>query len=202
MDAVSERKVKVWFGGCYREQWSENCILSIIYENRRCVEAAPGEGGWLPRAGMRSCVSSSSRLTASLMREYFQAAATVYDAVRECLRAGLKRDRLAEFLHGESNPIAAPELMRLLMDDCGFPLIEAYRVTASCCLDLRAASVQPQELYRCQPRTAHVVSVLRQTAGSVPALSYDSRMAEFRSPAARLRAAAPCALRSGGSAAR
>lgn len=187
MDAVSERKVNVWFGGCYREQWSENYILSIIYENRRCVEAVPGEGGWLPAGGDEElCKQLLSPDCPALMREYFQAAATVYDAVRECLRAGLKRDRLAEFLHGEANPLAAPELMRLLMDDCGFPLIEAYRVTASCCLDLRAASVQPQELYQYQPRTAHVVSVLRQTAGSVPALSYDSRRAEFRSPGGAL----------------
>ena len=58
-------------------------------------------------------------------------------------------------------------------------------MTASCCLDLRAASVQPQELYQYQPRTAHVVSVLRQTAGSVPALSYDSRRAEFEKPRRR-----------------
>lgn len=88
MDAVSERKVKVWFGGCYREQWSENYILSIIYENRRCVEAAPGEGGWLPAGGDEElCRQLLSPDCPELMREYFQAAATVYDAVRECLRA-------------------------------------------------------------------------------------------------------------------
>ena len=147
MDAVSERKVKVWCGGCHRGQWSEDYRLAIRYEHRRCVEAAPGEGGWLPAGGDEElCRQLLSPDCPELMREDFQAAATVYDAVRECLRAGLKRDRLAEFLHGEANPLAAPELMRLLMDDCGFPLIEAYRVTASCCLDLRAASVQPPEL--------------------------------------------------------
>ena len=85
MDAVSERKVKVWFGGCYREQWSENYILSIIYENRRCVEAVPGEGGWLPAGGDEElCRQLLSPDCPELMREYFQAAATVYDAVREC----------------------------------------------------------------------------------------------------------------------
>ena len=182
MDALKNRKVRVWFGGSYREQWSENYILSIIYEGRRWVDAVMKDGLWSPEGGDEELVNRLlSPECPELMQQYFQAAATVYDAVRECLNMGLKRERLSECLHTEM-PLAAPELMRLLMDDCGFPLVEAYRVTAACCGDLYASGVLPQELYQYQPRTSHVVSILRQTAGSVTAALHDSRREEFRSP--------------------
>ena len=154
MDALKNRKVRVWFGGSYREQWSENYILSIIYEGRRWVDAVMKDGLWSPEGGDEELVNRLlSPECPELMQQYFQAAATVYDAVRECLNMGLKRERLSECLHTEM-PLAAPELMRLLMDDCGFPLVEAYRVTAACCGDLYASGVLPQELYQYQPRHA------------------------------------------------
>ena len=159
MDAVSNKNCAVYFGGRYYENWSEDYTLSIKYENRRQVLAR-----YPPRR-----------------QEYFQTAATVYTAISACLARGLQLSRLNECFQSEGKPLAAPELMRLLMDDCGLPLEEAYRVTGACCDDLSCTGIQPQYIKAYQPRTAHVVSLLRQTAGRMPALVHDSRKTQYRS---------------------
>ncbi|MBQ9685297.1 MAG: glycoside hydrolase family 13 protein [Oscillospiraceae bacterium] len=184
MDAVRGRTYRVYFGGSYREQWSEDYVLSIAYENRRWVEARRDGGRWIPVDGdeeLRELLRSP--LCPELTQRYFQTAATVYAAIHDCLARGLRPERLREcFWSGGDDPLAAPELMRLLMDDLGFPLEEAYRVTADCCADLSCTGILPQHLLALQPRTAHVVSILRRTAETVPALIHDSRRAEYRSP--------------------
>ena len=182
MDAVSHKNCAVYFGGRYYENWSEDYTLSIRYENRRQVLARCQEGRWIPVAGdeeIRELLLSP--LCPPLMQEYFQTAATVYTAISACLAKGLELGRLNECFNSVGQPLAAPELMRLLMDDCGLPLEEAYRITGACCDDLSSIGIQPQYIKAYQPRTAHVVSILRQTAGRMPALVHDSRRPEYRS---------------------
>ncbi len=183
MDAVSNNAYSVFFGGSYVEHWSEDYSLSVTYEGRRAVSARFLDGRWTPVGGDEELVEKllspdCDRLT----RQYFEAAATVYSATHVCLKKGLSLERLDESFHSEGDPIAASELMRLLMDDCGFSLEEAYRVTASCCEDLSCRGLSPQTLYPLQPRTAHVLSVLRRMAATTPALIHDSRSALYRSP--------------------
>ena len=182
MDAVSNKNCAVFFGGRYYENWSEDYTLSIKYENRRQVLARRQEGRWVPVAGdegIRELLLS--KFCPPLMQEYFQTAATVYTAISACLAKGLQLSRLNECFQSTGEPLAAPELMRLLMDDCGLPLEEAYRITGACCDDLSCTGIQPQYIKAYQPRTAHVVSILRQTAGRMPALVHDSRLAAYRS---------------------
>ncbi len=112
---------------------------------------------------------------------YFQAAATVYAAVHKCLEKGLNPDRLGECFHERSNPLAAPELMRLLMDDCGFSLERACRVAAYCCDNLNFDGISPDRVYPLQPRTAHVVSIMRHSLETIPVLIHNSRRTEYRS---------------------
>ena len=143
MDAVSNKNCAVYFGGRYYENWSEDYTLSIKYENRRQVLARCQEGRWIPVAGdegIRELLLSP--LCPPLMQEYFQTAATVYTAISACLARGLELSRLNECFQSEGKPLAAPELMRLLMDDCGLPLEEAYRVTGACCDDLSCTGIQ------------------------------------------------------------
>ena len=184
MDAVSSKTYRVYFGGSYREQWSEDYVLSIAYENRRWVEARHNGRRWIAVDGdeeLRNLLDSP--LCPELTQRYFQTAATVYAAIHDCIDRGLRPERLQEcFQAPADDPLAAPELMRLLMDDLGFPLEEAYRVTANCCADLGCSGILPQHLLPLQPRTAHVVSILRRTADTVPALIHDSRMAQYRCP--------------------
>ena len=182
MDALSNKNCTVFFGGRYYENWSEDYTLSIRYENRRQVMARRMEGRWVPVAGdAEICELLQSPLCPALMQEYFQTAATVYSSISDCLARGLSLERLYECFSSRGEPLAAPELLRLLMDDCGLPLEEAYRVTAACCDDLSCTGIQPQYIKPYQPRTAHVVSILRQTAGRMPALVHDSRCPEYRS---------------------
>ncbi len=182
MDAVTRDRYKIYFGGSYKENWSADYSLSVSYEGRRFVEALWCDGRWLPDGGDEElCRLLLSESCPPLTMEYFQAAALSYGAVHACLNKGLPLDRLRECLYCENNPIAAPELMRLLMDDCGFPLVTAYHVAAHCCGDLRATGVSAQELAELQPRTANIVGLLRQTAATVLAASCDATLPQCRS---------------------
>ena len=182
MDAVSDKTYNVFFGGRYFENWSEDYTLSITYENRRQVIAHWKDGRWIPIGGdAEICELLCSPLCPALMQEYFQTAATVYSAIHDCLGRGLMLEQLNECFQISGEPLAAPELMRLLMDDCGMPLEKAYRITAACCDDLSCSGIQPQYIKAYQPRTANVVSILRRTAERTPALIHDSRLPEYRS---------------------
>ena len=182
MDAVSDKTYNVFFGGRYYENWSEDYTLSITYENRRQVLAHLQDDRWIPVGGdPKICELLRSEFCPPLMQEYFQTAATVYAAIHDCLGRGLLPEHLCECFQSEGEPLAAPELMRLLMDDCGMTLEQAYRITASCCDDLSCTGIQPQYIKAYQPRTASVVSILRRTAERTPALIHDSRLPAYRS---------------------
>ena len=182
MDAVNENCFKVYFGGKYQEDWSEDYTLSIHYENRREVLARREGDRWVPAGGDKQiCALLVSPFCPQLMQDYFQAAASVYAAIHDCLSRGLRLERLHECFRAHNMPLAAPELLRLLMDDCGMRLEEAYQITAACCDDLACTGVLPQYVKAYQPRTAHVVSILRRTAERTPALLHDSRKSEYRS---------------------
>ena len=182
MDPVNEKCCTVYFGGRYYEDWSEDYSLSVRYMNRRQVMARYTGGRWIPVSGDREiCELLVSPLCPPLMQDYFQTAATVYTALQGCLGKGLPLTRLNECFRSVGAPLAAPELMRLLMDDCGLRLEAAFRITAACCDDLSCTGVQPQFIKPYQPRTAHVVSILRRTTERTPALIHDGRLTRYRS---------------------
>ena len=182
MDAVKDKTYTVYFGGKYFEDWSEDYTLSVHYENRRQVKAMRVDGRWIPVDGdPQICALLLSPFCPQLMQDYFQASASVYAAIHDCLARGSKLERLHENFQATGMPLAAPELMRILMDDCGLRLELAYRITAACCDDLSCTGVQPQYIKAYQPRTAHVVSILRRTVDAVPALIHDTRLLEYRS---------------------
>lgn len=181
MDAL--RRYKVYFGGSYKEHWSQGCCMTVSYSDRSCVEAEFRDGRWVPVSGDEKI---RQRLEAapmeSLVQQYFQASATSYAAIHECLLMGLTPDRLGECFYSRGNPLMGPELMRLLMDDCGFALNDAYYTVSRCCDDLRSTGINLEDMYALQPRTANVIGVLRHTAATVLAVAHDSRMAMYRSP--------------------
>lgn len=173
----------IYFGGSYQESWSEDYTLSIVYENRSAVQAAFIDGRWQAVGGdemIRHWLTSED--CPPLMRSYFQAAASVYAAARDCVSRGLSLRNLWECWRADDNPLAAPELMRLLMDDCGFSLQDAFQLVAICCRNLVAAGVDVEQVYALQPRTAHVISILRSCAVNSIAVTHDSWNREYRSP--------------------
>ena len=121
MDAL--RRYKVYFGGSYKEHWSQGCCMTVSYSDRREVEAEFREGRWVPAGGDKELIEQlEAAPAASLIQQYFQASATSYAAIHDCLLMGLTLDRLGECFYSRGNPLMAPEVMRLLMDDCGFAL--------------------------------------------------------------------------------
>ena len=177
----------VWFGGSYQENWTEDYTLSIVYHDRRAVTAAWDGERWEPVDGDRVLVQILREPHCPvLIRQYFQAAASVYAAARSCVESGVELSALPERFYDPDNPLAAPELMRLLMDDCGFSLQDAYQLTARCCGDLHASGVELTQMYGLQPRTAHVISILRSCGGSLM-VSHDAWSKACRRPLGAVR---------------
>ena len=187
MDAVNNSKkhtdkYKIYFGGSYEEHWSEDGTLQVKYSDRSWVEAEQQDGRWIPVGGDEELVKQLlDPACPKLTQDYFQAAATVYAAIHDCYRRGLGPDALGECCSFEKMPIAAPELVRILMDDCGFSLETAYRVAAFCCDELTSAGLLFKELLALQPRTAHVAAILRRSFAALPAVYHNSRKEIYRS---------------------
>jgi len=163
MDVLRDRECKVYFGGSYWERWTEDYHLSLEYRDRSYVTAVPDGDGWTVSGGDENlCALLRSPACPKFTRLYFNAAAEVCDAISRCKCRKLPVSRLYESYSAGENPLIAPELMRSLMDDWGFSINDAYYVTVRCCDDCMAMGVDAAQLYPLQPRTAHIVSILRQ----------------------------------------
>lgn len=183
MYALNKTCYNIYFGGSYTERWSDDYTLSIEYASRRIVTAELiGERFIASGGDAELCMLLNSADCPALTRQYFDAAATAYHAAQSCLHRGLTLDRLRECFYSDDNPLVAPELMRLLMDDCGFAMNVAYNVVTHCCADVRADGVNIDSMYSLQPRTAHVISLLRSAALCRLSVMFDARRAEFRAP--------------------
>ena len=177
------KEYKIYIGGTYRENWTSDYKMSVTYSERPYVTAVRENGRWTAKGGdekLREMLSSDS--CPAFERMYFEASAEAYEAMHECIGRGLPLEKLPEFFASEDNPLTAAELARILMDDCGFSLTEAYRTAALCCADVRGAGVDFGELLAVQPRTAHVMSLLRTASANTLAVYYDSRDASCRTP--------------------
>ncbi len=181
-EAALERMV-LHFGGSYREHWSEDYTLSVHYEDRTSVDAVCKDGVWHAVGGDTEWVRLlNSPECPAFISLYFQGAASVYAAARDCAARGLPLERLDECFYSPSNPFTAPELVRLLMDDCGFQMSGAFQVAAACCGDLRASGVDAAQVYPLQPRTAHIINILRSCSESSLAARHNSSEVFYRSP--------------------
>ena len=176
------REYTVYFGGSYRENWSEGYSLSISYENRRAVQATFADGRWQAVGGDRELVVLlNSNKCPKLTNTYFQAAASALAASEECESSGNDMDRLDEYIYKGRNPLAAPELMRILMDDYCFKMQDAFDTVARCC-DLSLEGINREELYKLQPRTTNLLSLVENCRENTLALLHDGRYAQYRNP--------------------
>ena len=177
----------VYFGGSYTEHWSEDYSLFVSYTDRRSVSATLTDAGWVPSGGdAELCAALEAAPADALIRRYFNAAASVYAASQECLRRAIPLTRIYE-LFSFSDPIAAPELLRLLMDDCGFRMEVSFPAVAHSC-DGIVLNAQEQEALRAlQPRTAVLAELLRRAKDNLLAAEHDGSRAEYRDPPRALR---------------
>ena len=178
---------KVWFGGSYDEHWSEDYSLFISYRGRRFVTARLTGESWIPAGGdPQLCAAIFSAPRDGMIRRYFNAAVEVYAASQECLRRSVPLTRIYE-LFSFTEPLAAPELLRLLMDDCGFRFEAAFpAVMHSCKAGLPTAEEQ-LALRVFQPRTARLTELLRRAKEKLLCVEHDGSRREFRDPPRALR---------------
>ena len=185
--SAGQDRLILYFGGSYREKWSEDYTLSVQYEGRKSVDAVCTDGVWRAVGGDAEWVRLlNARECPAVTALYFQGAASVYAAARDCAARGLPLERLDECFASPSNPFTAPELVRLLMDDCGFSMSRAFQVAAACCGDLRATGIDAAQVYPLQPRTAHIITILRNCAESSLAAVHDCSNPFYRSPVGAL----------------
>ncbi len=176
------REYTVYFGGSYRENWSEDYVLTISYDYRRSVQAAFENGEWKAVGGDRELNELlNSTDCPRLTRQYFQAAVSAHAAAMECEDSGIDMDKLNECVYRTLNPVAAPELMRILMDDYCFSMYDAYATAAHCC-DLSLKGIDREELYKLQPRTANVMTLVENCRENTLSLLHDARYSQFRDP--------------------
>ena len=180
---AGKKKYKIYFGGSYEEHWSQDYSLFVSYKDRRYVEACRIDGRWQAVGGDEAlCALLASADCPETTRRYFNAAAGAYSAAQDCLGGNLGLDRLYECYSAEGEPFAAPELLRLLMDDCGFKLEDAYTVTARCCGGCSLTEEDAALLRPLQPRTASLVPVYMDAVKRIPLIEHDGRRKEFRDP--------------------
>jgi len=185
MDVVSSR---VWFGGDCVEHWTSDYRLYVSYHDRRLVTAEKKNGRWTPSGGDGEYLSLlGSPDCPEFSQRYFSAAAEVYAAAQACLGSGRELGRLYECFTAPADPIAAAELLRLMMDDCAYPIEQALPTVLRCCARYAADDREIEALRPLQPRTAQVARVLREQAAWLPCAVHDSRMPEYRRPFGTLR---------------
>jgi len=144
----------IYFGGSYEEHWSEDSSLFISYRDRRAVTARLTGESWLPVGGdAQLCAAIVSTPRDAVIRRYFTSAVTAYAASQECLRRHLPLTRIYEYFSFD-DPIAAAELLRLLMDDCGFRMEAAFPAVARSCASILLTEEEQNALSAFQPRTA------------------------------------------------
>ena len=177
----------IYFGGSYEEHWSEDSSLFISYRDRRSVTARLTGDCWLPVGGdARLCAAIVSSPRDAVIRRYFNAAVTAYAASQECLRRYLPRTRIYEYFSFD-DPIAAAELLRLLMDDCGFRIEAAFTAVARSCRTVVLSPDEQNALSALQPRTARLAELLRRAKDSLLCVEHDGSRREFRDPPRALR---------------
>ena len=184
--AAEGARSRVWFGGSYEEHWTADYRLLISYRNRRPVEAAFDGSLWHPAGGDAALCEQLMRGEDPFLQRYFQSCATAYHAAKDCLARGLTLPRLHECWPSGADPLAAAELLRLLMDDCGMKMEAALPLVLRCCPDFAVSDAELDALMPLQPRLAHVARLLRDNE-RIPAVLHDARRALFRRPFGALR---------------
>lgn len=186
MHEINKKSVKLYFGGSYKEKWSSDYTLSVEYQNRKSVTAtlAPDGSRWIASEGEENIVNAlNSADKDSFFYRCFSAAADVHSLTKVCFSENLKPDALHLFVKLENNIIAAAELMRILMDDCGLSIEKACAITVDCCGPYPEMDSELQgKLFRYQPRTSHVMSLLVQKCRTDINIRHDPEDPRHRSP--------------------
>lgn len=154
----------------YDECWSEDG-LKIAYHGERYYTAVwDGEGWSIP-----DCEDEKAR-------RYLACSATVSHALHSCAGFGLPQSRVYEFLPQDKSMLIPSELLRQLLDDCGFGIGDACEVLVRYFGKGLCGLPDCTWLNDIQPRTARLNDVLRDSLISFGYAFHDAYAAECRYP--------------------
>lgn len=172
MDALNPEKCyTVWFGGEYAEHWTDDYRLTVTYRGRAAVTA---------RRTARGAQADGPLPPSPLAEAYLDAAVAVQAALDDAARLGLEPDEVYE-VFSCAGPVAPFELLRTLLDEARMDFEAALRTVVRCCHKVDF-DVEGQELCKLQPRTAHLIPILKAALAARPMAVHDSRLSEYRSP--------------------
>ena len=176
----------VSYGGSYREVWDDSYKLKIVYEHQNRLRLLFRDGAWYPEKGVLPEFPSLARFCSE------SADASV--AAKRFLASGqTARSFSALAPGGSSGPFFAAECLRILLDDFGLKLETVYPYIEPC-LNGEPHDDEIEDLYLLQPRSGHLLCLLRDLRRNVPPVLYDIRLPEFRRPYGAVTAGAEIVL--------
>ena len=163
------------YGGSFREVWDENYHLTVLYHDQKSLVLQLKDGLWIPAEGEEFPAIPKAE-------EFFSQAASARVAAERFVFSGLLEQNLASLNpNGSFGPVFAAEMMRILMDEYGLKLEVLYPYILPCLIGVLSEEDR-QSLEQIQPRTAHILQLLIQQRGTVPAARHDLRLRRFRNP--------------------
>ena len=174
------------YGGSYREEWDDNYRLTIQYEGQQELKMCFRDGSWQPENGVLP--------TLPFAEIYFPQAASAAVAAERFVASGQMEPDLSRLApDGCRGAVFTAECMRLLLDNSGMRLEQAYPYIAS--LFEKLTPEEEEMLFRIQPRTEGLLKLLDEMMKSNPPAMHDLRLSKFRSPFGAVRAGETVTLR-------
>ena len=179
----SDREFEISLYGGYEEVWSDTYLLNIrYYNNKKLIIRKRIDGRFYPVSGDSEIIKNWAEDENDFLHRYVQETGEAYDLIDRCRIYDIPFDRLPEYWDNSTGgAVFSAELMRILMDEQKFKLEEAFAIATLFFRDTITAS-EETDLLKLQPRTAHVLMLIRQRIKTTPVLVHDSRSAVFRSP--------------------
>ena len=166
-------RFQIALGGQMSGTWTAG-KLQITYTGQTMLTLRPDEN-----SGWRALCPENPPLAAevndapgSISRAYVSLSVALHIADTRRRAAGLDMDRLPEFLDCPFSPLAAAELLRILLDERDFDWERAWSVIGACRF---SPAEQPwtftiAEITAVQPRTAQLMEILKAAGTADPAI--------------------------------
>lgn len=162
------------YGGSYREVWDDSYKLTIQYSNQHRLRLEFQNGAWYPVDGDIPEYPSAER--------FFAQSADAAVAVKRFVASGqMEKDFSKLSPSGQTGHIFAAECLRILLDDFGLRLETVYPYVEICIGD-EPTDEEIEDLNLIQPRSSHLLQVLRNLRRNVPPVIHDIRLPEYRNP--------------------
>ena len=161
------------YGGSYREVWDDQYRLKIAYENRQTRTLLFRDGKWQPTDTLPAL---------NYAEQYFPQAASAATAIDSFLGSGLSAQNLWELAPDKcQGHVFAAECFRILLDDYGMQMETVYPYVLPC-MGEDLTEQETAAVMVLQPRTFHLIQLLKQLSGSIPPVRHDIRLPEYRTP--------------------